>query len=162
MADYSHRELRESDLAEISAFPSSRDELFFIGPRFVYPLTPDQIRTMLANRASPTVAVDGDDKPIAYANLYDLNPEASTCWLGNVIISPDYRGRGVAERLLRTMMRKARDEHGIGTLKLYCHNTNTRALLFYAKHGFVPCGSNVVESHQGKLVAIEMEQRLTP
>ncbi|MFD0673776.1 GNAT family N-acetyltransferase [Cohnella sp. GCM10027633] len=162
MADYEHRDLAERDLEAISMFPTSRDELFFIGPRFVYPLTPEQIREMLANRASPTVLVNGDDAPIAYANLYDLNPEGSTCWLGNVIISPAYRGQGVAEHLLRTMMHKARDEHGIGTLKLYCHNTNTRALLFYVKHGFVPCGGNVVENREGiKIVAIEMERRLT-
>lgn len=161
MTDYAHRNLAERDLEAISRFPTSREELFFIGPRFVFPLTSEQILALASTRASPTVLIDGEDKPIAYANLYDLNTEASTCWLGNVIISPLYRGQGVAEQLLRTMMDRARDEYGIGTLKLYCHNTNTRALLFYVKHGFVPCGTNVIENYEGnKIVAIEMERRL--
>ena len=46
-------------------------------------------------------------------------------------------------------------------MKLYCHNTNTRALIFYTKQGFKPCGSKVIENQEGKkILAIEMEKEL--
>jgi len=46
-------------------------------------------------------------------------------------------------------------------MKLYCHNTNTRALLLYSKIGFRPCGSKIVLNYEGQnIVAIEMEKNL--
>ncbi|MFC5528720.1 GNAT family N-acetyltransferase [Cohnella yongneupensis] len=158
----SHRNLATHDLETISSFPQSVEELFYIGPRFVYPLTPEQIVNMLVNRASPTVVVNADnDQPIAYANLYDIDAEQSTCYLGNVILASAYRGKGVAEYLLNVMMTRAREEHRISRLKLYCHNTNTRALIFYTNHGFIPCGSKIIDNHEGrKIASIEMERAL--
>lgn len=40
---YFQRSLEICDLETISSFPQSQEELFFINPRFIYPLTPDQI-----------------------------------------------------------------------------------------------------------------------
>jgi ribosomal protein S18 acetylase RimI-like enzyme len=159
MASLQPRALENRDLAAICSFPSDQEELFYIGPKFAFPLTPEQILSMLDNRISPTVIVDAFDLPLAYANLYDLNVESSTCWLGNVIVSPSSRGQGVAELLLKTMVGIAHEVHAVTTMKLYCHNTNTRALLFYGKHGFTPCGSKRITYTDGRsLVAIEMER----
>lgn len=156
-----HRNLAEHDLETICSFPQSAEELFYIGPRFVYPLTPNQILKMLENRESPTVVVEGNDIPIAYANLYDINHDESTCWLGNVILASSHRGKGVSEYLLNALMKSALEEHKIRKLKLYCHNTNTRALIFYIKQGFIPCGSKLIENHENKkIVSIEMEREL--
>lgn len=48
-------------------------------------------------------------------------------------------------------------------MKLYCHNTNTRALLFYCKQGFSPCGYKVLVKPDGeKLVGIAMQKSYDP
>jgi RimJ/RimL family protein N-acetyltransferase len=55
----------------------------------------------------------------------------------------------------------ARSEHGCRRLRLYCHNPNTRALVFYGKIGFRPCGAKTIINREGrKIVAIEMEKEL--
>ncbi|WP_051318279.1 GNAT family N-acetyltransferase [Cohnella thermotolerans] len=160
-SELAHRTVTNADLGVISSFPQSAEELFYIGPKFVYPLTPDQLLARSAERASHTVVIDAANRPIAYANLYDLNVEPSSCWLGNVMVSPDHRGQGVAAFLLDTMMKKAREEQGMRTMKLYCHNPNTRALLFYTKMGFRPCVSKRIENQEGRpIVAIEMVKEL--
>lgn len=161
MNAYSYRTLNDDDLAVISAFPQNAEELFYMGPSYSFPLTPEQIKSRLPDRFCPTVIVDEERRPIAFANLYDLNAEESSCWLGNVIVSPEHRRSGVASFLIEAMMTRAREELGCVRLKLYCHNTNTRALLLYTKNGFVPCGSCRKENHeQQAVVAIEMEKRL--
>lgn len=160
MTLFKYRDLAERDLVTISTFPESPEELFYMGPSYQYPLTVDQMLKKLESRSSKTVFVDDNDQPIAFANLYDISHESSTCWLGNVIISKAYRGKGVATNLLDTMMSRAAEEHGIQKMKLYCHSTNTRALIFYCKNDFVPCGSKFIENHeQTKIVAIEMERK---
>ncbi|MBA9088621.1 putative GNAT family N-acyltransferase [Fontibacillus solani] len=158
-----HRDLdlSKNDTESICTFPQSAEELFYIGPRFIFPLTSDQIVNILENRFSPTVIVDINDNPIGYANLYDVNQEFLTCWLGNVIVSSTYRGKGISKYLVNVMMKKAVDEYKVKRMKLYCHNTNTRALLFYTKQGFKPCGSRIIENYENqKIVSIEMEREL--
>ncbi|ULL16127.1 GNAT family N-acetyltransferase [Paenibacillus sp. H1-7] len=157
---YTHRALSDADLHSICSFPQTAEELFYIGPKFVFPLTPDQITSLLANRFEPTVVIEeGTGNVAAYANLYDRNEQ--TCWLGNVIVSPEYRGRGAAEYLLNTMMRKASQLHGMHKLTLYCHNTNSRGLAFYHKHGFKPVDIRITATDAGKsIISIQMEKAL--
>lgn len=161
MNAYSYRPLSDDDLAVICAFPQNAEELFYMGPSYSFPLTPEQIKSRLPDRYCPTVILDRDRMPVAYANLYDPNTEESSCWLGNVIVSPEHRGTGTAAFLIEMMMTRAREELGCERMKLYCHNTNTRALLFYTKIGFIPIGSKPRLNHkQQPIVAIEMEKHL--
>ncbi|MFD0616550.1 GNAT family N-acetyltransferase [Paenibacillus sp. GCM10027629] len=156
-----HRDLLDKDVARICTFPQNAVESFYASPKFRYPWTPDQVMKVVEQRRSPTVVVDSEDKTIAYSNLYDFELEEGCCWLGNVLVSPAYRGKAVASFLVEVMMKRARDEHGCTRMKLYCHNTNTKALLLYSKLGFRPCGSKIVLNHEGKsIVAIEMEKNL--
>lgn len=52
---YISRLLSKEDLLEICSFPQSTAELFFVSPRFRYPLTPDQILELLTNRFEPMI-----------------------------------------------------------------------------------------------------------
>ncbi|MBH5317671.1 GNAT family N-acetyltransferase [Paenibacillus sp. GSMTC-2017] len=161
MFELSNRNVTTYDLEIICTFPQSPEELFYLGPKFTYPLTTDQIQLNLKSRYSSTVIVKDNDIPIAFANLFDVNYEEQTCYLENVIVSNSGRGHGVSTYLLITMINKAIDEHNLKKLKLFCHNTNTRALLFYSKNGFTPCGSKITENHEGKkIVAIEMVKEI--
>lgn len=157
-----YRQLAGEDLDTICTFPLNAEELFYVSPKFRYPLTPEQILQVLEGRVNPTVITrEYSRQPLAYANLYDKDEEEHICWLGNVIVSPEQRGAGVASFLLESMISQARDEYNIHTLKLYCHNTNTRALLFYCRHGFIPCGYKIMPwLNRGKIVGIEMFKRV--
>lgn len=39
---YIHRNLENIDLETICTFPQNEEELYYISPRFIYPLTPDK------------------------------------------------------------------------------------------------------------------------
>lgn len=134
---YVYRSLEDKDLKVISAFPQSEEELKYISPRFNYPLTPNQIVDLLKDRLEATVIIEqATDEVIAYANIYGYDVEESTCWLGNVIVSLKYRGQGASVYLLNVMLEKAKHDLGVKTIRLACHNTNSRGLAFYSKYGF--------------------------
>ncbi|SEG73067.1 GNAT family N-acetyltransferase [Paenibacillus sp. UNC499MF] len=135
MADYQNRPLSPDDLDVISGLPRHAGELFYMYPKGVYPLTPEQIRETLKTRFCPTVITAEGGEIAAYANLYDC-VRGAECWLGNVIVAPGYRGKGASSYLIRTMMDKAKREFHAPYLNLICHNTNTPALLLYTKLGF--------------------------
>jgi N-acetylglutamate synthase-like GNAT family acetyltransferase len=134
---YKCREAKRDDFLEVSKFPMDAEELFYMFPKAVYPLTAEQLEENARNRVKPTVVLDEEDRVAGYANLYGL-VQGELCWLGNVVISPAYRGRGAAEHLIRHMMAVAAGELHLPALHLVCHNTNTRALMFYSKLGFKP------------------------
>jgi ribosomal protein S18 acetylase RimI-like enzyme len=131
-----YRDAERNDFAEIARFPESREEAFYMYPRGLFPLTSDQLEEAAAVRHLPTV-VEVDGQAAGYANFYDLEP-GERCWVGNVILRPNLRGSGIGRFLLETMQQRARQELHVKELHLVCHNTNTRALLFYQKLGYRP------------------------
>ncbi|NBC69281.1 GNAT family N-acetyltransferase [Paenibacillus sacheonensis] len=153
---FSQRALRDDDLETIASFPQSADELFYMGPRFVYPLTAEQIVRKLEDRHAPTVVVDESTESVAgYANLYDCSEEQ--CWLGNVVVAPEYRGTGAADRLIETMKQNARTRFGARRLVLSCHQTNARGLAFYHKRGFKPYDLKIIPFEgRGMVITIQM------
>lgn len=155
---YIHRPLAEEDLERICTFPQSAEELFYMSPRAKFPLTPEQILELRKGRYDPTVIVEeSTGRVAAYANIYDAGEEV--CWLGNVIVSPDYRGKGAAEALIRAMLRLAKENHGAKRLLLSCHNTNSRGLAFYHKHGFRPFDIRISTLDDGRrMITIQMDK----
>lgn len=147
---YSCRPVTAPDFEVISTFPRSEQELFFISPKLRFPLAAGQLEEIAKERRCPTILVS-DGLVSGYANFY--NVEEDKCWLGNFIISPDYRGKGGAEFLIRHMMGQAREELKMQELHLICHNINTRALLFYARLGFKPYEIGTRAEHQGSTIA---------
>ncbi|WP_151733074.1 GNAT family N-acetyltransferase ['Paenibacillus yunnanensis' Narsing Rao et al. 2020] len=162
LTGFKARALQPGDLETVCTFAADAAEVFNISPKFHHPLTAEQMQRALENRFSPTVIVSEDGSgPLGYANLYDLDEASGSCWLGNVIVSPACRGTGAAPALIAAMKDTARREYGLRTLKLFYHCTNTRALLFYCKHGFQPCGYKYLINPDGqKIVSIEMQTSL--
>ncbi|MCU6795113.1 GNAT family N-acetyltransferase [Paenibacillus sp. WQ 127069] len=155
---FSHRPLQENDLDAICSLPQNEEELYFMFPKAVYPLTPEQIVEAVKNRLEPTVILC-DHIVVSYANFYDNDCES--CWLGNVIVSSDYRGKGVSQFLIDTMESIAKQNLKVKKLKLVCHNTNTRGILFYKKYGFKPFDISVRVKPSGEFIAgIHMEKKL--
>jgi ribosomal protein S18 acetylase RimI-like enzyme len=78
-----------------------------------------------------------------------------------VIVHPEFRGKGAGSFLLETMKTRALKEYRAQELKLICHNTNTRALLFYHRQGFKPFDLKPMEDFRGNRIAgIQMSIRL--
>lgn len=140
-----HRPLIQSDIPRICTFPRDWQELYFLFPRASWPLTPDQVQASLDVRRDPTVVLE-DGVVVGYANFATFD-EGTSASLGNVSVDPDRRGGGIAKHLVHVMMDRAFGHHGLPELVLRCFNTNTPALILYAKMGFVP---------------VAIEERVTP
>lgn len=134
--EYTHRPARPEDLSHICSFPQNPVELYYMYPKASFPLTFEQLKLNYDNRSDSTVFCSGETV-VAFANLYDIEP-GKQCFLGNVIIDPAFRGKGVSTYLLKTMAEIAVQRHQIQELHLTCFNTNTTGLLLYHRTGFVP------------------------
>jgi ribosomal protein S18 acetylase RimI-like enzyme len=75
----------------------------------------------------------------------------------SVYVAPDFRGRGVADRLLDRVEEWARDE-GNRALYLYVHQDNARAIAFYARRGYAFTGAG--EPYKLDRSQLEREMRL--
>jgi ribosomal protein S18 acetylase RimI-like enzyme len=79
--------------------------------------------------AIPGVGVDGD------------RPQTSPPeWhLVGMWVAPDYRGQGVADRLVEAVCSRAR-QAGAAAVMLWVTEINARAIALYRRHGFTPTG----------------------
>lgn len=155
----SFRPVQVDDIAVICAFAQSADEAFFFFPKCTWPLTPEQLAAAIAQRSDSSVVVEGDEV-LAFANFYQWE-QGGTCSLGNVLVSPTARGRGVARYLVERMIEVARQRHQAREMKVSCFNHNTAGLLLYPTLGFVPFGIEERRDPAGKRVAlVQMRQSL--
>lgn len=158
-AIYAHRQASLEDLPQICKFPQNPMELYFMYPKATFPLTYDQLKINFDNRSNSTVFLSGETL-VAFANMYEIEP-GKQCFLGNVIINPTFRGKGVSEYLLETMAEIAVEQHQAKELHLTCFNTNTPGLLLYLKTGFTPYAMEKRQDYEGKaLLAVHMKKVL--
>jgi RimJ/RimL family protein N-acetyltransferase len=155
----SHREVRADDVPRICAFPQSAEELYYLFPRATWPLTPDQLQRAIDQRFDSTVILDGGGVA-GFANFYVREP-GGTCAIGNVVVDPTARGRGIGRYLIETMAAKALRDHAAREVKISCFNGNVAGLLLYAKLGFVPYAVERRLDPAGARVAL-VHMRLTP
>ncbi|MHB8446227.1 MAG: GNAT family N-acetyltransferase, partial [Acidithiobacillus ferrivorans] len=73
---------------------------------------------------------------IAFVNFYRWE-SGDCCSIGNVIVSPAARGRGVGRYLIEQMIAFAFSKHQAAEITVSCFNQNIAAL-FYPKLGFQP------------------------
>ncbi|MEX2461685.1 MAG: GNAT family N-acetyltransferase [Paenibacillaceae bacterium] len=149
---YKCRPVSSDDFDRICTFPRDAKEVFFMSPKLQYPLMVEHLKEATKDRRKQTVLIDENGQVSGYANIYNLE-EGKLCWLGNVIISPDFRGKGAAEYLIRAMIDFAKDELNVKELHLVCHNVNTRGLMFYSKLGFKPYDIAKRTNPQGQTIA---------
>jgi ribosomal protein S18 acetylase RimI-like enzyme len=140
-----YRPVRTEDVLTICDFPQYPQELFFMFPKAQYPLTADQLQASIAQRSDSTV-VEADGSVMGFANFYRFERDC-ICAIGNVIVSPKARGKGIAKFLVQTMVGLAFERHRAREVQLSCFNENTAGLLLYRQLGFVP---------------YEVEERLAP
>ncbi|QYR19636.1 GNAT family N-acetyltransferase [Paenibacillus sp. sptzw28] len=156
---YKYRNTNQDDFNIIATFPQNKVELFYMFPRGLFPVKPEQLYEVSMTRLLPTV-IEYCDEIVGYSNLYDL-VTGDHCWLGNVIINPRYRGKGAGKYLVNLMIERARKELEVQELRLVCHNTNTGALLLYNKIGFKPFEIKIMNDYGGNEIAgIKMKKEI--
>ena len=148
----SHRPARTADIPAICCFPQGPDELFYMFPKATYPLTPGQLSEAIAQRSCSTI-VEGDGMILGFANFYKAERDG-ICALGNVVVAPGARGRGVARYLVQSMIALAREEFSACEVWVSCFNHNTAGLLLYPQLGFVPFGIEERQAPDGQRVAL--------
>lgn len=124
------------DLKLICAFPQSPEELYYLYPKARWPLTFEQLAAVAQQRVDPTVAALGR-RPVGYANAQILAQESALI-VGNVVVAPALRGRGIATLLLDHFAGLARDKYRLRMVRVSCFARNEGALLLYARLGFKP------------------------
>lgn len=159
MQNLTHRPLQDGDIETICGFPSSLEEVSFMFRDPAFPLPPDRLRAQLQARESPTVVL-ADGAVAGMASLYDCR-KGERCSVGNVIVDPNRRGRGIARHLIEIMADIAASQYGAEQITLVCFNRNIGGLLLYTKLGFEPYA---IEARQdpggGPAAAIRMRRAL--
>lgn len=147
-----HRPAGKDDLSLVCSFPTSAEELFYLFPRASFPLTPNQLLAVMETRRDSTLVL-ADDEPAAFANFHQ-SERGGVCALGNVIVAPQLRGRGVGRYLVEVMLHFALTRHEAEDVLVSCFNRNTGGLLFYSKLGFRPFLIEPRVDHLGREAAL--------
>lgn len=156
---FSYRNAKKEDFDLIATFPQNRTEVFYMYPKGLYPLDSEQLYLTSQTRQLTTV-IEYEEEVVGYCNVYDL-VEGEHCWLGNVIISPRFRGKGAGKYLINLMIERAKKELSVKELRLVCHNTNTKALLLYYKMGFKPYDMKAINDYNNdEIVGIKMTKNV--
>lgn len=154
-----HRPYIQNDLETICSFPQDEKELFYFYPKAKYPLTPEHFQNTIDQRSDPTV-VENNGKVVGFANFYQW--KNGICNIGNVLVAPLERGKGVAKYLIKTMISLAQSKHAASVVNVACFNHNTAGLLLYKKLGFEPFDIEERQTQDGNRVAlIHMRYQVT-
>ncbi|MBE9067052.1 GNAT family N-acetyltransferase [Leptolyngbya cf. ectocarpi LEGE 11479] len=145
----------EQHYSAIGHLVTSPEELYLVCPNGHFPWDVEQLKTIAAKRHGLTVGIM-DNRVVAFANLYDLVHQQSA-FIGNVIVAPDYRGRGLGKTLIHHMINVCQDKYQTSP-HISVFNDNTRALLLYAELGFTPYSLEPrLNLHQDKVALIHMK-----
>lgn len=80
----------------------------------------------------------------------------------SVYVAGPYRGSGLADELLNRSVEAAAGQLGAGLLQLGVHEDNSRALAFYARHGFSDTGRREAYALDPGKKEFIMERELSP
>lgn len=151
-SDLQHRPAEAADLPAIVQFPQSAEELFYCFPRARWPLDVSQLASAMAERQDSTLILL-DRRPAAFANFYQCQP-GEYCALGNLMVAPWARQRGIAAHLVGLMEQRARKQHQARELRVSCFNGNSAGLLLYPRLGYQPYALVERQDWLGRRVAL--------
>lgn len=151
-----HRPITSEDLATPCSFPQTVDELFFFFPKANFPLTTLQLEESLKQSTHSTV-IEYTGLLAGFANFYYAE-EQGICKIGNVIVSPNLRNKGIAQYLMKVMQEKAKYHYHANCIQVSCFNHNTAGLLLYKRLGFdVFAVEQRVDKHDNKVALLHFK-----
>ncbi|WP_070971231.1 GNAT family N-acetyltransferase [Vibrio sonorensis] len=143
--------VQENHFGQIAKLITTPDELYSVCPNGRFPWDVEQIAEIAQQRSNLTVVKD-NDKVVAFGNLYNVVANESA-FVGNIIVSDEYKGKGIGKRLLEFMINECREGHN-AVPHLSVFNYNTRAMLLYTKLGFKPYDVEQRANHKGEPVVL--------
>lgn len=153
------RDVRSEDIKYICSMPQNAAELYHMFPKAEYPLCEEQMEETLTTRFCSTVFLH-DNKVIGFANFYEVK-EQEYCSLGNLIISSEYRHKGIGRFIIKTMERKGTELYGIKEMHISCFNDNTSGLLLYNELNYIPYSfEKRINKEMHSIVLIKMKKIL--
>lgn len=135
---FSHRPVQAGDLERLCEFAETPDELFYFYPKATFPLDLAHLKRAIAERTDSTVALYNGDLA-GFANFYRWDPKG-VCAIGNVMVAPEHRRKGVGRYVIETMIDLARTKHQAREVHVSCFIDNTGGLALYKKLGFEETG----------------------
>ena len=156
---FTHRAVENNDLDIISKFPQNEDELYFMFPKAVFPLTVDQMQTSIDSRYDSTVILC-NDIIVGFANFYEAIVDQH-CSIGNVIVNPLFRGKGAGKYLIGVMESIAIKKYTVSEIHISCFNLNVIGLLLYHKLGYFPYDiEKWIDKKSNQAVLIKMKKEI--
>lgn len=135
----------------IANLVSSPEELYLVYPDGSYPWDTTQLDVLSETRPDFTVGII-QGVVVAFANLYHVIPNESA-FIGNVIVSNNYKGRGIGKALTLHMVEISLSKYA-ATPYLSVFGFNSRALLMYSQLGFKPYDVEPRKKLSGEAVAL--------
>ncbi len=133
-ADLLIRSASEADFPAIADLITGPDEMFRVFPAGRWPLNVRQIHRLAEQRMNLTVG-SIEDKVVAFANLYDVQP-GKWAFIGNVVVQEAHRGRGAGRALVGHMLDLVYVRHALPEARISVFSDNMPALQLYESMGF--------------------------
>lgn len=97
----------------------------------------DLIQERMTNGMSyMNIAKTTDGRWVATAAAYEAPDEPGIVWIVGIYTDPDYRGNGLAERLIKEVIQQIRVDRPKHVIKLEVNTKQTAAFELYKKLGF--------------------------
>ena len=103
---------------------------------FSMPWTKEQLRSQLPDEQHVFLVAETDGKVAGYVGMMYILDEG---YISNVAVSPEFRRRGLGDRLIDALLERA-DDLKLAFVTLEVRASNAPAIALYKKHGFVPVG----------------------
>lgn len=155
----SFRSVQISDLENVCQLSQNREELFFMFPKADYPLSVEQLQTVVESRSDSTVILH-DNEIVGFANFYEVKTNES-CSIGNVIVSSDFRNKGIGKCLIEKMESIALKKYNVREIHISCFNMNTKGILLYSRLGYLPYKvEERLDKEERKVALIKMKREI--
>lgn len=153
------RPAQSNDFENICKLPQNEEDLFFMFPKADYPLSVEQLQTVVENRSDSTVILL-DKEVVGFANFYEVK-ENDYCSIGNVIVNSNFRNKGIGSYLIKTMESIALEKYNVREIHISCFNTNTKGILLYSKLGYLSYEvEERLDKEERKVALIKMRREL--
>ncbi|NLX15143.1 MAG: GNAT family N-acetyltransferase [Phycisphaerales bacterium] len=125
-------------LAErVANWVSNDDELFWLAPKTIPPLTADKILNWPGIGSRPMfLRMNLSREPLGYLELNNMPGDHRHFWVGHCIIDPDHRGKGLGQVMIRLLLEEAFQHCRGQRVSLVVFPDNLPAIRCYQALGF--------------------------
>lgn len=115
-------------------FNSEKAVFYWGGPGVTYPLQVKRFKTESKFQECHSYALKQGRQLMAFGQIYE---RLDHCHLGRLVVSPQYRGQGVGEKLIEALMTEGQRKLNLFQASLFVLSDNKAAIKLYEKSGFI-------------------------